>query len=482
MQAEIVKVEPTSIQSLPSSTPRAIITLASLSGLLASLDTSVNIAFPAISTAFQVDVSLIQWIVVSYVLTYASLLLGCGRVADLLGHGRVLLWGLTGSALAFLACGLAPSFSWLLAARVLQGISVALMLAAAPALVTLTVPSDMRGRALGLFQMGAAMGFALGPLLGGILVDTLNWRAVYLFRVFPAAFLIFLAVRHPIPITKSARETQGFDFLGIVTLACSVAGILLALNRSRDLGWTSPFVLALLLGSGGCFAGFLATENRARAPIIDLSLFRHSAFALANLLNVLANCAMFAIWLLVPYYLVNILGYPATTSGLLLMACPLTTALTAPLVGRLVDKLGTSKLSTVGLGLEAAGLWGVSRLEASTPTLQVLTVLGIVGLGLGVFQVPNMSFVMGAISREQQGVAGGISQMMRTLGVVLGVTGASVLFDDYRAMHALRLQLPNANAIQTFLPAFQDVFLVSTAVCTMAVCLSVLRKQESPAP
>jgi EmrB/QacA subfamily drug resistance transporter len=477
MQAEIVKVDPTLYSLSRPSAPWVIITLASLSGLLVSLDSSVNIAFPAISAAFQVDVSLIQWIVVSYVLTYASLLLGCGRMADLLGHSRVLLWGLIGSTLAFLACGLAPSFSWLLAARVLQGLSVALMLAAAPALVTLAVPPDMRGRALGIFQMGAALGFALGPLLGGILVDIFNWRAVYLFRVFPALFLMFLATRQPLLSSKPSPSVPFFDFLGTLTLAGSVAGLLLALNRSRDLGWSSPLILTLLVGSGGCFASFLAVETRVSAPIVDLSLFRRTEFALANLLNVLANCAMFAIWLLVPYYLVNILGYPATTGGLLLMASPLTTALVAPLAGRLSDKLGTRRLSALGLGLETLGLWSISRLGASASVFDVLIALGLVGVGLGLFQVPNMSFVMGSIPREQQGVAGGMSQMMRTLGVVLGVTGASILFSNYRASHAHRLQVSDPHALQTFMPAFQDVFLVATIVCVVAFALSLGRKK-----
>lgn len=471
-------MDPTSYSSSRSSAPWVIITLASLSGLLASLDSSVNIAFPAISAAFHVDVSLIQWIVVSYVLTYASLLLGCGRVADLLGHGRVLLWGLLGSTLAFLACGLAPSFSWLLAARVLQGLSVALLLAAAPALVTLAVPSPLRGRALGIFQMGTALGFALGPLLGGILVDLFNWRAVYLFRVFPALFLLFLAARQPLLSAKPSHSVPSFDFLGTLTLAGSVAGLLLALNRSRDLGWSSPLVLALLVGSGGCFAGFLAIEARVNTPIVDLSLFRRTEFALANLLNVLANCAMFAIWLLVPYYLVNVLGHPATTGGFLLMASPLVTALVAPLAGRLSDTLGTNRLSTLGLGLEAVGLWGISRLDASASAPKVLLALGLVGAGLGLFQVPNMSFVMGSIPREQQGVAGGMSQMMRTLGVVLGVTGASIVFGNYRAAHANRLQVSDPQALQTFMPAFQDVFFVSALLCVAAFVLALLRRNR----
>jgi MFS family permease len=154
------------------------------------------------------------------------------------------------------------------------------MLAAAPALVTLAVSSDLRGRTLGLFQMGAAIGFALGPLLGGVLVDLSSWRAVYLFRFFPALFLILLAVRQPIFTVKHSVPASIFDLPGILTLAGSVSGLLLALNRSRDLGWTSPLVLLLLLGSGGCFGGFLAVETRVSTPLIDLSLFRRTAFCL----------------------------------------------------------------------------------------------------------------------------------------------------------------------------------------------------------
>jgi MFS family permease len=268
----------------------------------------------------------------------------------------------------------------------------------------------------------------------------------------------------------------------MLTLAGCVTGLLLALNRGREQGWTSPFVLMLLVGAGGCFVAFLAAETRAPAPIVDLRLFRRPAFAVANLLNVLASCAMFAIWLLVPYYIVNVLGYQATTGGLLLMACPVATALAAPLAGRLSDTLGTNKLSVAGLGLETIGLWGVSSLGATASALEVSIMLGLVGLGLGVFQTPNMSFVMGSIPREQQGVAGGMSQMMRTLGVVIGVTGASILFSSYRALHAARLQSPDAQTVETFLPAFQDVFTVSAIVGAIAFGIAALRLKERAAP
>jgi EmrB/QacA subfamily drug resistance transporter len=454
------------------------VVLASLSALLASLDSSVNIAFPAITAAFALDVTLIQWVVVSYVLTYASLLLGCGRLADLWGHGRVLTWGLAGSTLAFLSCGLAPTFAWLLAARTLQGVGVALVFAAAPALVTLAVPAETRGRALGIFQMSAAAGFALGPMLGGVLVDSFGWRAVYLFRALPALLLTLLAAGQP-RIVHEHHDDQHFDLLGALTLAGSVAGFLLAVSRGRDLGWASPLVLVLLLVASMCFAGFVVTEARVDAPVVDLSLFRRPAFTIANLLNVLANCAMFAIWLLVPYYIVNALGYPAMAGGVLLMACPLATALAAPLAGTLSDRLGTSLLSTLGLGAEALGLWSISRLNGTSSSVSVALALALVGLGLGAFQTPNMSFVMGAIPRAQQGVAGSMSQMMRTLGVVLGVTGASMLFGSRRAVHAQRLHLSTVNDPQSFIPAFQDVFVVSAVVCVIAFGLSLLRKTES---
>ena len=164
------------------------------------------------------------------------------------------------------------------------------------------------------------------------------------------------------------------------------------------------------------------------------------------------------------------------------MACPLATALAAPLAGRLSDRLGTSLLSTLGLGAEALGLWCISRLDVASSSSSVALALALVGLGLGVFQTPNMSFVMGTIPRAQQGVAGSMSQMMRTLGVVLGVTGASMLFGSRRIVHAGRLHLPTVSDSQTFIPAFQDVFVVAAAVCAVAFGLSLLRGKERNDP
>jgi EmrB/QacA subfamily drug resistance transporter len=423
-------------------------------------------------------VTSIQWVVVSYVLTHASLLLGCGGLADLWDHRRLLICGLLVSAAAFVACGLAPTFAWLVAARIGQGLGAALVFGSAPALVTLAVAVEARGRALGIFQMSAAVGYAAGPLIGGVLVDAFGWRAVFLFRVVPALLLAWLAAVG-LPPLRERREAQRFDFLGALTLAASVCGFLLALSRSRALGGASPEVIILLLVSATCFAAFLVTEARVSAPVVDLRLFRRPHFIIANLLTVLANCARFGIGLLMPYYVIGVLRYPATIGGALMLATPLITTLAAPVFGKLSDRFGTSRLSSLGLALEGLGLWLISRLEGQADDLSLAIALGVVGLGLGVFEAPNMSFVMGSIPRSQQGVAGSIANMMRTLGIVFGATGWSMLFDQRRHLYANKSVLQSPTDSQGFVPAFQDVFLGATGLCVVAFVMSLLRRQEA---
>jgi EmrB/QacA subfamily drug resistance transporter len=454
------------------------VAIASLSAFLVSLDSAVNIAFPAITVTFSLEVTSIQWVVVGYVLTHASLLLGCGRLADLAGHGRLLSCGLVTSALAFAGCGFAPSFGWLVAARVGQGIGAALVSGTAPALVTLAVAAEARGRALGIFQMSMAAGYALGPLIGGLLVDSFGWRGVFLFRVVPALLLAWLALSR-LPALRRHGESRQFDLLGAVTLAGAVAGFLLTFSRGRAMGWASLDVILLPLVSASCFVAFVMIESRVSTPVVNLSLFRQRPFIIANLLTVLANCARFAIGLLVPYYVIDVLRYPATTGGTLMLSAALMTALAAPLAGRLSDRVGTAGLSSLGLALEGIGLWMISRLDAHADYLPVAVALGVVGTGLGIFEAPNMSFVMGAMPRNQQGVAGSIANMMRTLGIVFGATGASLLFDQRRQTYSTQPALYPLSTIEGFVPAFQDVFVMAAGLCVVAFVLSLFRRAEA---
>jgi EmrB/QacA subfamily drug resistance transporter len=451
--------------------------IACLSALLGSLDSAINIGFPAITAAFSLEVTAIQWVIVGYVLTHASLLLSCGGLADRWGHGRVLICGLLVSAVAFTCCGVAPTYPWLVTGRMLQGIGAALVFATAPALVTLAVSPETRGRALGIYQMSNAVGYAIGPLIGGILIDLFGWRATFLFRVAPALLLAALAaVKLPLP--GANKDKARFNFLGALTLAAGIAGTLLTVSRGRTLGWSSPQVVILAATSIICFIVFVVAKSRATQPMIELNIMRLPPFMIANFLSILANCARFAVGLLLPFYVINVLRYPATTGGTLMLATYLLTILAAPLAGKLSDRFGTARLSSLGLAVQGCGLWMLSRVNSQTEYLPLAFALAVVGLGLGIFEAPNMSFIMGAIPRSQQGLAGSIASMMRPLGIVLGATGWSLVFDWRRQFYSAPAAVASSPVLNALLPALQDVFLSAAGLCAAAFVLSLYRRSE----
>ena len=464
---------------------RRIVVVACLGGGLSTLDSAVNIAFPAILDAFRIDVSSLQWVVISYVLTYAVLLLPFGRLADRVGHRQVLSCGLAVSAVAFAACSIAPTFSVFLATRVAQGVGIALVLAAAPALITLAVSEEARARALGLFQMSVAAGFAAGPVLGGLLLELGSWRGVYLFRLPVALALLALAavgLDRSRPVAAGRGSTfLALDLPGAVTFATGLAGVLFVTARGPASGWTSPPTLVVSGIAVALLAGFVVIERGAASPLVDLSLFRNPAFAVANVLNALANGAMFTVWLLGPTLLVTLRGHGTISGGLLLGVTALGTAAGAVVAGRVTGRVGTGRLSTLGLALEAVGLVATSRLGESTPTVAVVTAFALVGAGVGLFQVPNLSYVMGSIPRAQQGVASGMAQMVRTVGVLSGVAVTSVAFAARLDAHAGAPGLRDPTTTG-FVPAFRDVLLAAALVCAAATALSTVRRRHLSPP
>ena len=468
----------------PSRALRGSIVAAGAAGFLISLDTTVNIAFPAITAAFRLEVSQIQWVVISYVLTYASLLLATGRLSDVFGHRRVLLLGLALTALGVALCGLAPGFGWFLAARVVQGGGSALVLGSAPALVTIFAPEGSRSRALGGFQMGAALGIAIGPALGGALLEWTSWRSVYLIRIPIAAVVIALVVAvvpgraAPGTIGPPLRGNAPLDLPGALSIGAGLTAGLLALSRVRDSGWVSPLVIVGLVGGIALLALWVRIERRSSNPVVDLSLLRDASFAIANALSLVANGTMFAIWLLAPYYLLNVRGLSTIRGGLVLGVAPMATAIASPFAGRLDGRISTGRLCTIGLVLEAAGLASVSAAGVHTPIAGLVIAFALVGFGIGLFTVPNLSYVMGSLSQSRQGVAGGLSQMMRTVGIVAGVSGASLFFDarhrHHIAQRALATDDPGA-----FVFAFRDTFLAVAVLCALAALVSLLRARKA---
>ena len=261
----------------------------------------INVAFPDIVNSFHLPISDIQWVVISYTLTYAALMLVCGRAGDLFGHRPIFLIGSATGALAFLLCTIAPTYGWLLAARVLQGIAAALSLSCGPALITALYPESQRTRALGVYTLMFGIGGALGPLLGGPLVQAWGWPAVYAFRV-PIA-LGALAMGFVLP-ASSQRAGGSFDALGATLLVVAIAALLLALNQlqhSEDLLELAALVTMFVMLS----ASFIAQQRRSLHPVVDLKYFRNADFQFACSTSAALrwNLGAFAIWLFVPFYL-----------------------------------------------------------------------------------------------------------------------------------------------------------------------------------
>jgi len=352
-----------------------------------SLDSIINVAFPAMAAAFAEPPERVRWVIVCYVFTYSLTAFCGGALADRVGHARVFRAGLALTAIALAAGGLSATFDRLLAARVMQGVAGGLVYGTAPAIVTLAATPETRGRALGFLNGGIGVGFTVGPLVAGFLIAEFGWRSTFYVRV-PIALVVF--------------------------------------------GW-ALVALPATRGNG--------TRLVAAADVLRRSVLAPGALAFV------ANASIFSVWLLAPFYLVLVRGLDATTAGLLFTLTPLGTALAAPVAGVAADRLGARIPMIGGLVLQALGLLLLSRADATTATAMIAGALFAAGFGLGAFQVPNMATIMSAFSGAQQGVAGGFAFLARTLGVVSGVLVLAGLFAVRR--ESVGLQTAFAEAFLT---------------------------------
>jgi len=383
--------------------------LAAAGAFVVSLDGMMNVAFPAIAAAFSVPPETIRWVIICYTGVYAIMAFAGGAAADVVGHVRVFRVGVALTAVSFLAGALAPSFGWLLAARVLQGVAGGLVYGTAPGIVTLAVTPERRGRALGSLNASMALALTIGPLTAGALVDLFGWRAVFVGRL-PLALALFAA-----------------------TLAVST----------------------------------VRSESRARR-LVGLADIRRPPVPLACVLAFLAQGAIFAIWLLAPFYLIERRALGATLGGAVFTLAPLATTLAAPLAGRAADRLGPWAPLVGGLALETVGLGVLAFIDTGTSLLIVATALFAAGFGVGLFQVPVMALVMGAFPSALQGAAGGLTFLSRTLGLVSGVAVLAAVFAARRP-------------VVGFDGAFGDAFLVATGIVALAAVLAATRLRAAPA-
>ena len=400
----------------------------SLSMLLSSLGTSIaNVGLPTLAQVFNASFQHVQWIVLAYLLAITTLIVSVGRLGDITGRRRLLLTGIGLFTLASALCGFAPTLWMLIGARALQGIGAAIMMALTMAFVGETVTKAKTGSAMGLLGTMSAIGTAMGPSLGGLLIGGFGWQAIFLITVPLGLLTLVLAHRYlPADRQKPKTDRAGFDPLGTLLLALTLAAYALAMTLGR--GSFGPFNIALLLAAGGGACLFVFTEARVTSPLIRLAMFRDPVLSGSLAMSLLVATVMMATLVVGPFYLAHGLGLDAVLVGLVLSVGPFVAALTGVPAGRIADRFGAPRMTLAGLIAMATGCLTLSVLPETFGIGGYLLPMVVITLGYALFQTANNTAVMADVQPDQRGVTSGMLNLSRNLGLITGASALGAVF------------------------------------------------------
>lgn len=413
------------VESLKLTSPArwALVSL-SLSTLMPSLDTSIaNVGLPALAQAFNASFQEAQWIVLAYLLAITTVIVSVGRLGDIVGRRRLLLAGIGLFTAASLLCGIAPTLWLLITARTAQGLGAAIMMALAIALAGEAVPKARTGSAMGLLGSMSAIGTTLGPSLGGVLLAGLGWQAIFLVNVPLGIVNLLLAYRY-LPVDRRGPETgrAGFDTIGTLLLALTLAAYALAMTMGRGSFGLLNVALLLAAAIGGGF--FVFAEAKASSPLLRLAMFRDPALSASLAMSALVSTVMMATLVVGPFYLSLALGLDAALVGIVMSAGPLAAALTGVPAGRIVDRFGGYRMTIVGLIGMGAGLFVLSAMPEGYGVAGYVAPIVVVTANYALFQTANNTTAMTDVRPDQRGVISGMLSLSRNLGLI---TGASVM-------------------------------------------------------
>jgi EmrB/QacA subfamily drug resistance transporter len=372
---------------------------------------SLNLGLPAMGRDLQMGATTLSWVASAYLLSAAVFTVPFGRIADIYGRRRILLYGNAFFALFSLLAFFAPSAAVMLVLRVLQGVAGAMLFSTGTAILTSVFPPGDRGRILGQNVTAVYLGLALGPFAGGFLTQHFGWRSVFLVNFLLGLVLVATVLTRLHDEWAEARG-EAFDTVGALIYGATLVALMLGFSRlSSPTGfWLLPLGL-LALGA------FIVWEMRSQSPVLDVSLFRaNPVFAFSSLAALIHYCATFAVTFLLSFYLQSVRGFSPQQAGLVLVAQPVMMAIFSPLAGRLSDRIEPRVLASIGMGVTAVGVFLLSFLRAETPAPLVVANLVLLGIGFAFFSSPNTNAVMSSLAKRHLGVGSGILGTMRLLG------------------------------------------------------------------
>ena len=429
----------------------------------------VAISLPELTLSLNSEPSTAIWVILAYLLTSVGLVLGTGRLTDALGSKRLFNGGFLVFTVGLALSAVAQTIIQLVLFRVVAAAGAAMLMSSSVTLVVEAFPTQERGRVMGILTAVTSAGLAIGPLLGGVLLDSLGWRSIFYVRL-PLGLLGLALGLLFLRETRRDGAAVRFDYAGAVTVFVGLVSLALATNQATAWGLTSAAFLGLLLFGAAMLGLFVYVERRAVQPIFDLSMFRNRVYSSGIASMVLYFMAVSTAFFLLPFFLIDGQGHSSTTAGLLFALLPFSMGVLSPLSGLLSDRVGTRLPTMLGVAVSAVTLVAMSTLTVDTGTGLVVLVLVFHGFGSGLFEAPNISAIMGSASPERLGLAAASVATSRQIGLILGVVLGGAIFAARRDVYA-----PTHPASVAVVQGFQDAVLVMAAVAVLGVLVAALR-------
>jgi EmrB/QacA subfamily drug resistance transporter len=440
---------------------------------------AIQIALPTLTHVFHADLSFIQWVLLVYDLAVIGLVLTLGRLGDLFGRKWIYILGFLLFVASSALCGLAYSSGQLIGFRVLQGIGGALILANGRALVTINSPPSERGKALGITSTAYHVGYMTGPTLGGFIIDTIGWRWIF-FMTIPLGLACAYFASRVLRERATSEAPVKVDIGGAAYLLLTNICFVYALNQLPHLGIGHPVVFAFFLVSLASLALFIRSEQKADNPILNLSLFRNRLFSASNLSLFFVTSTQSAIGVLLPFYLQNLMAFTPTQMGWIIIGSSVVIILFAPLAGWLSDRFGSRLLCSIGAAIIVCGQYLIGSFTLESSLFQLILPQLLVGLGWALFNSPNQSAIMSAVSRDQVGAASGMTVTTARIGGAIGIALSGALMTHALTtggLTAQQIESPESwsSEPQQFLGAFSFTVHCINAFALLAIVFSMLR-------
>lgn len=442
---------------------------------MATLDSSiVNVALPKMTEQLSVSSEAIAWVVSSYLIVIVGTILIFGRLGDIIGKTRVFHYGIVIFTIGSLLCGISNSFILLIVARVVQGIGAAATMATNQGIITQVFPSSERGKALGISGTFVALGSMAGPPLGGLIVDALNWKYIFLINVPIGIFVFLLGLRILPKSTNIVKEK--LDVMGAVLFTVAIVSLFLALILGEEYGYQNFMILGGFILFIVSFIVFILVERKTEVPLLQLKIFQNRLFSLSIFCAFTSFIAISSTTIIMPFYLQYTLKYSPGFTGVILMVYPLILAIVAPVSGYLSDKIGSELLTFVGLTMNSIGLFLMSTLKVNTSLITLIIFISIMSIGNGLFQSPNNSLTMSNAPRNMLGISGSVNALIRNLGMISGISLA-VLILYSRMSYKLGYDVSDyvEGRDDVFIYGMKGAFMTAAFICVFGAGMTALR-------